>query len=154
MLPSAPPKSCPCAASALDHDPASWNPRRMAARALSLHREVGPRNSFVSSSETWDHTQQTSLRHLADPNGPGAVYPASLLWASICPWKIPAMSLPVGVVAPYLRSPISSSLGAGWSDWAIRFARPAMPGQAIAAGTEKVAIQQVRILESFMMDGE
>ena len=64
-LPSAPPKSCPAAAFALDHVPASWKPKRIAPRARPLQRPVFPVKSFVSSAATSYHMQHLSFAQAA-----------------------------------------------------------------------------------------
>lgn len=108
-LPSAPPKSCPASASFWLHVPASWNPSRTAARALLLQSPFFPFLNFrVSSSEISCQMQQASLEFLQVSLPLGESVRASDS-PPARPCRMSAMSLPTGVVAPFVRrSPIKT----------------------------------------------
>lgn len=86
-----------------DQAPASWKPRRIAARALLLQRPVRPRKSFVRSAEIAYQIQQGSVDFLQLPFGRVPITelsPDSVLRMMF------ATLMPTGVICLKRRSPI------------------------------------------------
>lgn len=106
MLPSAPPKVM-----FLCQVPASWKPRRTAARACLVQRPDRPLKRETMALRMYTQTQHVSAAHLADPSAGGAVVSMTLLSPLAVTSRIALMFLATGVSwesGRVFRSPRSS----------------------------------------------